>query len=462
MFSRILISAVVSALLVMSSSVHADPIDDYIQAQMRRSHIPGVSVAVVRSGKLIKLKGYGLANLEWQQTVTPSTVFQIASATKLFTGIALMTLVDEGKITLSDSVRKYLPDAPDTWQKITIRHLATHSSGLSDDVKISADASIAQYVEAAYKKPLAYQPGESSRYGLADFVVLQHILEKVSGQSYEQLLGSRIFKPYGLTDSRFDHASDQGGIRVADMISQRAEIYNWEDGKYQKFWFLFPERGYSAGGLLTSARDVAKLAVALDEGKLVSEKSREQMWSRDRLGDGSLDSFGVGWVVDEYDGRKTVGHSGGPALSDILRFPDERLTIVVLTNGQRLYPYLAKGIADIYFPPPPVKPSQPIADNVKEMTLAVRKVIEDGLQDKMDTTLFAAEAQKDFVPAFSRFGLPYFGQFGPLTALDLIAETSKDNEVTRRYRAVHGNKAVVWTVNFDKNKKIKSLEPKLE
>ena len=462
MFSRILVLAAVSAILVLSISVHADPIDDYIQAHMRRNHIPGVSVAVVRSGKLIKLKGYGLANLEWQQPATPSTTFQIASATKLFTGLALMTLVDEGKISLSDPVKKFLPDVPDAWQKITIRHLATHSSGLSDDVKVSADASVAQYVEAAYKNPLAYQPGERSRYGFADFVVLQHILEKISGQSYEQLLESQIFKPYGLTDSRFDHAADQGGIRVADTIPQRAEVYNWEDGKHRKFWFLFPERGYSAGGLLTSARDVAKLAVALDEGKLISDKSRAQMWNRDRLGDGSLDSFGVGWVVDEYNSRKTVGHSGGPALSDILRFPDERLTIVVLTNGQRLYPYLAKGIADIYFPSPPVKPSQPVADNDKEMTLAVRKVIEDGLKDKMDATLFAAEAQKDFVPAFRNFGLPYFGQFGPLTSLELVGDTVKDGETTRRYRAVHDNKAVVWNVSFDKNKKIKSLEPKLE
>ncbi|MFN6962342.1 MAG: serine hydrolase domain-containing protein [Pyrinomonadaceae bacterium] len=454
--------AAASVLLLLTSSALADRIDDYIRAQMRRNHIPGVSVAVVKDGRVVKLAGYGVANLEWRRPVTPSTVFQIASATKIFTGLAVMSLVDEGKIALSDSVRAYLPEAPASWQAITVRHLATHSSGLSDDIKVPPDASVANYVEAAYKTALVYEPGTRSQYGFTDFVVLQHVLEKVTGQSYEQLLESRIFGPSGMSDSRFDHAADQGGIRVADVVAGRAEVYNWENGRHRKFWFLFRERGYSAGGLLTSAADLAKLAVALDRGKLVSDRGREAIWRRDMLGDGSQNSFGVGWVVDEYSGRQTVGHSGGPALADILRFPRERLTIAVLTNGQRLFPYLARGIADVYFPRPAVKPSRPITDSDADLTRLVRKFIADGMRDTVDETLFTTDAQAELVPAFRRFGLPLFGQLDPLASLDLIEEISKDGEITRKYRAIHGSKAVLWVFVFDKNKKIKSLDPTIE
>src|SRR6185295_9129904 len=156
-------------LLFLSASpvLRADEVDDYLKAQMEKNHIPGLSVAIVRNGKITKLKGYGLANLEWNQPVTPNTAFQLASSTKPFTGTALMLLVDEGKLSLDDKVAKYVPVAPAEWQDITIRHLATHSSGIREDVELAKGATIEDYVKTVAKLPLSYRPGERSGYGIS-------------------------------------------------------------------------------------------------------------------------------------------------------------------------------------------------------------------------------------------------------------------------------------------------------
>jgi hypothetical protein len=180
--------------------------------------------------------------------------------------------------------------------------------------------------------------------------------------------------------------------------ASRASIYNWENGKSRNFIFHFPERSYSAGGLLTSATDLAKLAVALDAGRLLSSKSLEQMWRQEKLANGTSNSYGIGWVIKYYNGRKTVGHSGGPALADLVRFPEEKLTIAVLTNGQKLSPYLAQGVADFFLPPPAVKRMKGIDDNDPRTTRMLKQLLADAAQDKVNESLFSAEAQNLLFP----------------------------------------------------------------
>jgi D-alanyl-D-alanine carboxypeptidase len=423
-----------------------------------KNHVPGLSVAIVRNGKIVKLKGYGAANLEWQPPVTPDTAFQIASSTKPFTGTALMMLVAEGKLSLDDKISKYLPDAPAAWQNITIRHLATHSSGITNRVSANADSSTEEFIKTAYDLPLDYQPGEKSAYGLTDFVVLTYIIEKVSGQKFTDFLKTKLFDRFEMSDSRFEFAGSDRAVRFADVIKKRATVYQWSNDAHKIYWYLYPPRTYSAGGMFSTAADIAKLAAAFDAGKVLSDKYLEQMWQRDKLGDGSSNDFGVGWIVGTYNGRKTVGHSGGPALGDILRFPEEKLTIIVLSNEQRLYPYLAKGIADFYFPPAPVKKVEGIADTNPELTQSVKKFLADGMRDRLDSTLFSAEAQKDFIPDYYKFGLPFFGSLEPLESLVLLESRESENALTRRYRSIHGRKAVVWIFRFNKDQKIVSLD----
>lgn len=449
-------------LLAVPATAFADRIDDYLKEQMRKNHIPGLAVAVVRDGKVLKIKGYGVANLEWQSPVATDTAFQIASSTKPLTGTALMLLVEEGKISLDDRVSKYLPDAPAAWQSITIRHLATHSSGISNNMPVNPQASIEEHVKASYTVPLDYTPGEKSAYGLADFVVLTYIIEKVSGQSYADFLRAKLLAPLGMRNTGFDFTAESGPIRSANVIKNRATVYRWENNDFRSYSFFYHVRGYSAGGIYSTIEDLAKFVAAFDEGKLLSEKTLAQMWSRDKLANGSLNGFGVGWVVDTYGGRRVVGHSGGPALADIQRFPDEKLSVVVIQNGQRVYPYMAKGVADFYLPPAPPSEVKPIADEHAELTAIVKKVIADGMQDKLDETLFTADAQKNFVPQYRNFGLPFFASLDAPQSFALVEHKPKETGVVRRYRGIYGKKGVTWTFEFDKDNKIVFFDPRPE
>ncbi len=450
------------ALLLVPTAVFADQVDDYLKEQMRKNHIPGLAVAVVRDGKVQKIKGYGVANLEWQSPVAPDTAFQIASSTKPLTGTALMLLVEEGKLALDDRVSKYLPDAPAAWQPITIRHLATHSSGISNQVPAKPEATLEEYVKAAYTVPLDYAPGEKSAYGFADFVVLTHIIEKVSGQTYPDFLRTKLLAPLGMRSTQFDFTAEGGPIRSANVIRNRATVYRWENNDFRSYSFYYPVRGYSAGGIYSTVEDLAKFVAAFDDEKFLSAKNLGQMWSQDKLANGSLNGFGVGWVVGSYGGRRVVGHSGGPALADIQRFPDEKLSVVVLQNGQRVYPYMAKGVADFYLPPAPAQEVKGIADQQPELTAIVKKVIADGIADKLDETLFTSDAQKNFVPAYRNFGLPFFVSLDAPQSFVLIEHKPKETGVLRRYRGIYGKKAGTWTFEFDQTNKLVFFDPRPE
>ena len=449
-------------LLLAAPATRADSVDEYLKAQMERNHIPGLAVAIIRDGRMIKLQGYGQANLEWNSLATANTPFQLASSTKPITGTALMLLVQEGKIALDDKIAKYLPDAPAAWQNITVRNLVTHSSGLKDDLGQQTIVTVEDAVKAAAALPLTYQPGEKSAYGLIDYVVLTLIIEKVTGAKFQDFLRKRVFEPLGMKSTKFDNATEDGPIRISDLVKQRASIYNWIEGKPKTFAFLYPAWTYSAGGLYSSASDLSKWVIALDTGKLLSRASLEQMWARQKLNDGKDNSFGIGWVIKAYHGKKTVGHSGGPALADILRFPDEELTIIVLTNQQRLFPRLAEGVADLFIPAPPIREIRGIADTDAKLTLILWEVLLDAAQGKVNADLFNSEAQKSLVPAFRDFGPVFFSSLDPLQSFVLIEQSAEGERRIRRYRALFGKKPIIWTFVLSKDGKIISMEPTSE
>jgi CubicO group peptidase (beta-lactamase class C family) len=170
-------AAAVATLLAMARTTHADRIDEYVRAQLAKNHIPALSLAVTRDGKLAKLQSYGVANLEWDSPATDDSRYQLASATKPFTGTLLMQLVEQGKLALDDSVAKFLPEAPASWKPITVRDLGTHMSGLKE-VDAAKLATVDAIVAAAMREPLGYEPGTRSTYGFTDYVVLARIMER--------------------------------------------------------------------------------------------------------------------------------------------------------------------------------------------------------------------------------------------------------------------------------------------
>ncbi len=451
--------AAIALLCMASLPSRADQVDDYMRKHMALNHLAGAAIAIVRDGKIIKRQAYGFANLEWRQRATPDTAFQLASSTKPFTGLLLMRLQEAGRLSLDDCVGKYLPNAPQTWQPITLRHLADHSSGIPDNVNAGPNASLDDYVAAAAALPLSHAPGASSRYGIAGYTVLAKVIEVAAGMSYPQALKRYVTAPLKLR-ADFDYSSGDPNMRSLDVVPKRASIYDWNDGRQREFRFHFAPLSYDAGGLLASVDDLAALAVAIDRGELLREDSLDAMWTPARLANGDMNSFAVGWAVREVNGRAAVGHSGGPALSDILRFTRERTTIIVLTNGQKLYPYLAQGISELFYPPPPVVMPKGIEDERPELSATLRQVLADAAAGKVDDSNFGEQARKDFVPAFKSFLLPYVSSLPAIEEFVLLTDSPKDGGIGRTYRARHGKRAQTWGFDIDRDGKLRAFGPK--
>lgn len=448
------------AALLLASAVpsRADQVDDYMRKQMALNHLPGAAVAIVRDGKIVKLKGYGLANLEWQQAAGPDTAFQLASSTKPFTGLLLMRLQEAGRLALDDSILKYLPDAPPAWRAITLRHLADHSAGIPDKVETGPDTTLDAYVAAAAALPLDHAPGASASYGIAGYIVLAKVIEAAAGMPYPQALKHWVTGPLGLR-ADFEYSSGDPNMRSVDVLPKRASVYEWNAGRQREYRFHFSPLSYSAGGLLASVQDLAKVAVALDGGSLLRRQSLDAMWTRSRLGNGEANGFALGWTVSDINGRTAVGHSGGPALSDILHFPKERATFVVLTNGKKLYPYLAQGVSELFYPPPPALMPKGIEDQRPGLTTVLRKILGEAAAGRVSEEHFSEGARKEFVPAFKDFLLPFLVSLPALDDFVLLAETPKDGGIRRTYRARHGRRAQTWGFDVDPDGKLLGFGP---
>jgi CubicO group peptidase (beta-lactamase class C family) len=445
-------------LLPLQTLAQTDAVDSYLMRQMQKNHIPAISVAIVRNGKIIKLKSYGIANIELDVAATPDSAFQIASTTKPFTGVLLMRLVEQGKLFLDDPVTKYIPEAPEAWRPITLRHLSTHSSGLSDAYPTEKIKTADEAIQAAAKVSLAYTPGSRATYGLTDFVVLARIMEKVSGQSFPALLAEQISNPLGLASTRFSNAGENGPVRVSDVVPRRVPTYRWNAAAQQVMEYLYPQWTYAAGGLFSSAADLARFVVALDEGQLLKSTSLDVMWQRPQLSDGGKGDFAIGWTASTYRGRKTVGHSGGPALSDMIRFVDHKFTIIVLTNQQKLFPALAEGVADI-IAPGPAPDRKAIPDDDPALTASLRGVIEGMADGRVNEKLFTPEARKQLVPSLREFGPQLIGFYDPLKSFTLVEQKRESNRTVRKYRAMYGTKPLLWTFVLGNDRRIISIQP---
>src|SRR2546425_1429373 len=234
-------------------------VDDYIKAEMQRQRIPGLSLAVIKDGRIILAKGYGLANVEHQVPVKPETVFQSGSTGKQFTATAVMMLVEERKLSLDDKITKYFHDAPQSWQNITVRHLLTHTAGTTDyprDFDFRRDYTEDELLKRAQAIPLAFQPGEKWSYSNLGYVLLGILIHKVSGQFYGDFLQERVFRPLGMTTARI--------ISEADIIPNRAAGYRLVKGELKNQDWVSPSLNTTAdGALYLTVYDMAKWDEAL-------------------------------------------------------------------------------------------------------------------------------------------------------------------------------------------------------
>lgn len=346
--SSIAFSLVVLLAHLCLASAGADPVDRIVMTEMQRQYSPGMAVAVVKNGRPVKVAGYGLANVELQAKVTPTTFFQTASMGKQFTATLVLLLVNDRKLKLDDTLSTYLPNAPPAWHSITIRQLLSHTSGLATTdaaIDLRKDYTEDELLASAYKVPLSSAPGEKWAYSNLGYQILGIICSRVGGRFYGDLLRDRLFIPSGM-DARI--------ISERDIVPGRASGYDRYDGVLTNQEWVSPTMNSTAdGSYYVSARDMARWAVVLDGDKVLTPSMKEAMWTRATLNSGKHWDYGFGWELSFLDGRRSVRHRGDwqGFTSYILHFPDDRLTITVLMNRSHGRPHvIADKLAALYIP----------------------------------------------------------------------------------------------------------------
>lgn len=326
-------------------------IDSFLTEQIKEYHIPAVSVAIIDNGKTVMMKSYGTANLEYGIPNSNSTAFQLASATKLVSATAVMTLVQDGKLDLDQKVSHYLPALPASWEDMKVIDLLSHQSGVADLLGLKYQFnSVNEALDTAMVKPLDFEPGNKTVYAGGDYAVVMKLVEEVSGLEFQEFLRQSLLSRLGMQHTAYNNMEQDYIYRTADLMPYAAPVYQWEEksGKQRVFSMMFPKWTYPAGGLFASIEDLAKWVIALDEHTILKPETTETMWTAAKLRNGENSNFGVGWIVAEHNGEKATGHSGGPALADIVRIPGRKVTAIVLTNQVNLRPFLTMKVLDLY------------------------------------------------------------------------------------------------------------------
>lgn len=306
-------------------------VDAYMRAAVANDHFTG-AVLVARDGRPLVNTAYGMASYELNVPNTPSTAFNIASVTKQFTAMAIMQLRDRGKLNVGDPICNHLSNCPTAWQLITIRQLLTHTSGIpnaSDLPQWDEELSLKRYgrtdfVDLFRTLPLEFAPGAKYSYSNSGYFLLGLIIERASGSSFEQFLKTNIFTPIGMAHSAYH---DNRGI-----ISGAATGYYSRGTSFITATYVDPTTSLGDGGIVTTTGDLLRWDQALYTERLVSRQSLDEMFTP------YMNGYGYGWEVGTRFGKKTLSHSGSNAgfSSYILRFPDDRLTVIVLGNGDRM------------------------------------------------------------------------------------------------------------------------------
>jgi CubicO group peptidase (beta-lactamase class C family) len=346
------------------SGAHAAPvptqkIDQYVAAQMKEQHIPGLEVGIYRKGQVILAKGYGLASVELNVPVRPEMVFQSGSVGKQFTATAIMMLVEEGKVNLEDSITKYFEHAPKSWQAIKIKNLLSHTSGLGEYESeerttpfglfyMRQDLTEDQLLERMQTMEIDFAPGEKWRYTNTNFVLLGFVVHKVTGQFYGDFLAQRVFKPLSMSSTRV--------ISDSEIIPNRTVGYELDDGVLRNQAWVSPTYNSTAdGALYFNVLDLAKWDGALYGEQLLKRSSLERMWTVFPLNDGKPNkgNYGFGWDIYTVHGHKLIEHGGAwqGFRSHIARYVDDGITVVVLSNvGPSKPGKIAHGIAGLFDP----------------------------------------------------------------------------------------------------------------
>ena len=325
-------------------------INRYVQAEMARQRIPGLSLAVLRGDSVLLARGYGFANVELRAPASDSTVYQSGSMGKQFTAALVEMLVDNHLLRLDDSIVRWFPEGAAVWQGITVRRLLTHTSGVAEYTDSTfdyrKDYTEDQLVKFAAARPLDFPPGERWSYSNTGYLLLGALIHRVTGRFYGDLLRDSVFGPLAMHDSRV--------ISEADIIPNRAAGYRLEGGVLKNQEWVAPTLNTTAdGALYFTVRDLTRWAIALNHARVPSAAALDTAWTPVRLGDGATYPYGFGWFLLPQRGQRRISHTGSwqGFKTVIARYPQSGVTVIVLANlAEAQVGAIAYGIAGLIEP----------------------------------------------------------------------------------------------------------------
>jgi D-alanyl-D-alanine carboxypeptidase len=454
---RLYLPPILAALVVLPSflRVEAQQItasrqtDEYVRIMMLNKHIPAVSVAVLKDGKVLKMKSYGLANLETHTPAASQSVYKLGSLSKQFIAAAVMLLQQDGKINLDDRVSRYLDSLPSAWQSITIRNLLSHTSGLArddpdfDPLKVRP---LNEDIKAIYSLPLDFAPGTDWSYSNMNYYVLAAIIGKVTGMDWTEWISNHIFKPCRMNQTRT--------VSVTDLILHRANGYKrtvdgWENAE---IWLALRP----SGAFVSNITDLAIWDSILCSNRLLSTASKKQMWTAMKLNDSRNTHYGFGWFVDSINNHLRIHHDGGvPGFrSDFERFPDDKLSVIVLTNvGSANGERIAQTIAGFFMHELKPVPEKALADVEPEITARVKSfVYRLQTQSGIDTNTLSANLVKNLNNDAVRSLANAIS--GKIYSIIPVGRRESKVRRTYRYRLDYGYDHLYLIIQFDSQNKI--------
>jgi CubicO group peptidase (beta-lactamase class C family) len=451
----VLWAAVSAGGIPASGSCAAQPpqVDDYVAAEMREQHIPGLSLAVLRDGQPLYIKSYGVATLEHAVPARPETLFQLGSVGKQFTSTAVMLLAREHRLDLDDPLSKYLPEIPPGWRAVTLRDMLKHQSGIAqltpparDLLDLHHDYTDDEYIRLATSLPLDFAPGTDASYSDTAYVLLGIVIDRLTGGFYGDLLAERVFRPLGMTRTRI--------LSDTDIIPDRASGYEiGPSGALQNQGWVAPALNRTAdGSLYSTALDLARWDRALWAGTVLTHDELARVWSVDPLkgGEAPLLHYGYGWEINSLRGHPVIEYDGNwqGFQSAMARYEDRHLTVVVLTNlslcrVQRIVHTVAG-----FFDPEVAHFKEPSGDSRPALTRAFRRLIDDAQKGEFQSESSSAAAQRKLSRVWLRALARDLRETGPIERLLFAEERTTRAGLERVYRLDTREMVDFFTVRY--------------
>jgi len=454
-FVAVLLGVLLAGRAFAANNSLAERIDAFVRAEQKRQGVPGLAVGVVSHGKVVLAKGYGFANLEHQVPVTADTLFQSASVGKMFTAMAVMHQVEAGRLSLSDSITKYFPDAPATWRPITVRHLLTHTSGIQDlegQLNERKDYTDEDFVKFIYALPVEFPAGLRWSYSNSGYVLLGILVNRAAGTSYINVLGEQVFKPAHMKTAR--------GISEADIIPNRSAAYRVSGGVVKNQTWISPSLNTTGdGSLYLSLEDMLAWDTAVEKRSLLGGGSWSEILTPVKLDSGAPYPYGFGWFLEARNGQPLHQHTGSwkGFKTAYFRFLGDSLSIVVLANINKADPTaFVEGIAAIVNPALAVPPLEPIPDLEPEVTARLTTLLEQCRAGTLNPAEFAYVPWW-FFPHGALANQRLLQSLGPAGPLVLVKREVLGDDLAYTYLVRFGNVTYRYAVSLIPDGRVSSF-----